>query len=671
MNCKILKHCLLAVLLSALVNGGKLAASPVVVPDYSFELWTYSLSGMGLADGATSTGPDVGSYWHAAGNGGINLVNPTNGQFAGTTGAPGTLPPTGDGTNYLFIGLGHPGYCWQTIGTLQSNTIYTLTVAVGNSLLNDGGQGSIALLSGSFPNGTTIASAPVDSTLITPGTFADTTLVFTTGQHASGPFTILLQGTTGGSGTELIYDNVRLDASPAPSKATALTPSASPSTNIFVGTVVTLTEDPAGATPLTYQWQTDNGTGGAAFSNISGANSTNLSVDTSTFSGTPVEYQVIVSNSLGVSTSPAVTLTASQGSPIITADTLPSSGSDVVGGQITFSVGFDGTRPLTYQWFVQDTNGDPATAISSATNSTFTLSDLQPTDFAIYFCTASNALGTMSSTPTVFVVNAVPPATNNEVIELANQTGLGGNTTFKPSWTISTNNDLIAGFLPSTVGPGNFSDPQEKIAGTPAVLTDGKIATLYPGGITSPDVVTGGIVSSGAGQYLIYTLPASATGWNLTNIVTYGGWADAGRDEQRYILYYSTVAAPSNFTSFADVIFNPSNPGGVQSATRVIITPSGAPALVKNVAALKFDFSTLDNGAENGFVGYDEIQSVSAFPRRRLRSWRLDTEPGSASDVVGDQITFTSTITGATSYQWLKVVSGVTNASFQAPLIRR
>jgi hypothetical protein len=664
MNCKKIKYALLAVLLGANVTVGQLGAAPVTVPDFSFEQWTNSATGFGLADGATTAGPDVGIFWRAAGNNGVNLVNPTNGMFADTSDAPGTLPAPGDGTNYLFMGVGTAGRngdCWQAVGTFQPNTVYTLTVAVGNTLLGDGGQGAISLLSGNFPGGTVLASAPVDSTQITAGTFADNTLVFTTGQHAGTPLTIVLEA-TGGTGTEIVYDNVRLDASPAAATPAALVPSAVPGTNVFAGTIVTLTEDPAGTGPFTYQWQTDNGSGGATFSNVSGATSATLAVDTTTFTG-PVEYQVIVTSGLGSSTSMPVIITASQGAPIVLSDTLPSSGSEVVGGQITFSAVFGGTLPITYQWEFQDTNGDTPIDIPGATNSTMTITNLQLTDYGIYYLLASNALGgPVSSTPVVFAVNPPPPATNDIVIEFANQTGLGGNTTFSPSWTISTNNDLIAGTLPSTTGPGSFNDPQEHIGGTVAVLTDGRFGTLYPGGITSPDVVTGGIVSSGAGQYVIYTLPHSTTGYDVTNIVTYGGWADAGRDEQRYILYYSTVASPTNFTAFANVLFNPSNPSGTQSATKVTIVPSGATALVKNVAALKFDFSTLDQGAENGFVGYSELQ-VYGVPSLALPILAQDTEPGSASDVEGDQITLTAAFTGATSFQWMEIASGSTNAT--------
>src|SRR5271170_5675067 len=212
MNCKTMKHCLAGTLLGASLLCGKVSATPVFVPDFSFENYTDPTTGNGLADGTASTGPDVGPSWSAAANNGVDLVNPTNAQFAGTTGAPGTLPPTGNGSNYLSIGAASPsynGFCWQTITNFQANTVYTLTVAIGNTLFNDGGSGSINLLSGRFPGGTTFASAPVYAGSLSAGTFADSTLVFTTGQHGGSPLTIVLEA-LGGTGTQVIFDNVRL-----------------------------------------------------------------------------------------------------------------------------------------------------------------------------------------------------------------------------------------------------------------------------------------------------------------------------------------------------------------------------------------------------------------------------------------------------------------------------
>ncbi|MDB6063808.1 MAG: Immunoglobulin I-set domain protein, partial [Pedosphaera sp.] len=634
-----LRHRLSAALLIASAVGGIATAGPITVPDFSFENTTNI-----VADGGSTFGPDVGPSWTAAGNGAVFLLNPMDANFAGTTGSPGTLPAPADGTNCLVLRInGHTGYCWQNIGLLQSNTIYTLTIAVGQDLINGGGQGFIGLVNGVNPFGTILATTPLDSTTVTAGTFSDVTLVFTTGQNVSGPLTILMQGN---SGTQIEFDNVRLSSAPAPSAPTAFVPTASPGSNVYVGTLVTLHEDPAGALPLHFQWQSDNGSGGATFSNVTGATGTNLVVDTTTFTpGVPIEYQVVVTNSFGATTSGPITITAVNGQPVVITDTLPASGSDVVGSSVTFSASFDGTRPIFYQWQA-NTAGVP-TPIPGATNSTYTLANMQVTDTGGYSLVASNSLGSTTSTEVPFIVNPTPAATNNVILSFASQIGLGGNTRFSPSWTLATNS-LIRGLAPSTVGLGNFSLDASGVVG---VLTDGKYGTLYPAGNGSLDFVTGGVITGPAGRYVIYTLSGSPTGFDLTNIVTYGGWSDNGRDQQRYIVYYSTIANPTNFNSLADVNFNPSNPSSVQSATRATITPATGTTLVKNVAAIKFDFSVTGAAVENGYAGYCELQAFGA-PSAPLPIMASDTEPGSGSDVVGGKITFSAAFSGAASLNW-------------------
>jgi hypothetical protein len=99
-------------------------------------------------------------------------------------------------------------------------------------------------------------------------------------------------------------------------------------------------------------------------------------------------------------------------------------------------------------------------------------------------------------------------------------------------------------------------------------------------------------------------LPAATNGYDLTNITVYGGWADYGRDQQAYTVYYSTVAAPTNFILLGAVNYNPSIGSGIQSATRVTLSSSDG-ILVTNVAAVKFDFTS--PASENGYCGYAGI----------------------------------------------------------------
>lgn len=291
-------------------------------------------------------------------------------------------------------------------------------------------------------------------------------------------------------------------------------------------------------------------------------------------------------------------------SPSIVADTLPATAVDVVGSSVTFTAGASGSN-LFYQW--QRLSGGVTNDIAGETNSTVILTNLQLSDAASYQLRATNLYGAAYSTARPLTVNNVPASVNNVITSYAAQTGLGGTTNdFYTTWTVAPGS-LIAGMMPSSIGAGNFSDPLANECGTVAVLTDNSFGYIHsvPGNGGGPTEVTCGTAAGGAGQSVTYTLAASANGYNLTNITVYGGWGDAGRDQQAYTISYSKISAPNTFIALGTANFNPPNPSGVQSATRAIHTAAGS-FLATNVAAVKFDFTS--PSPENGYTGYSEIQ---------------------------------------------------------------
>ncbi|HWY77385.1 MAG TPA: family 78 glycoside hydrolase catalytic domain, partial [Verrucomicrobiae bacterium] len=201
------------------------------------------------------------------------------------------------------------------------------------------------------------------------------------------------------------------------------------------------------------------------------------------------------------------------------------------------------------------------------------------------------------------------PVVPSVVITTTNQTG-NGSGTFYPGWTVVTNGSLIAGRFPNTA-VGNFS---EEVAGRSvrALTLSNDLGLAFiqgPYGLSSSTnyVTCGngtGPDGSNAGSTIIYALTSSAYGYDLTNITVYGGWANNGRDQQAYTVYYSTVTAPTNFISLAVVNYNPSVANNIQSATRVTLTSSNG-VLAANVAAVKFDFTS--PASENGYCGYGAI----------------------------------------------------------------
>ena len=241
------------------------------------------------------------------------------------------------------------------------------------------------------------------------------------------------------------------------------------------------------------------------------------------------------------------------------------------------------------------------------------------------------------------------------VITTANQNSAG---TFDPSsaWPVETDS-LIAGMAPSaTVGDATVGG----VAGT-GVLTDGAL-----GGTGDSSTVAALGSGGGSCSSLTYTFTGSATGYDLTNIVTYSAWGDYGRDGQYYSVSYSTVTAPTTFIPLTAVEFNPYlAPLNLRSANRVAIN-SLTGVLAKNVYSVKFNFPQ-DNTIDYGFGSYQEIilQGTNSLPPALPPSPYLvqDTVPLYAQTVVGDQVVFTAAYSNSppASLQWQFISGGVTN----------
>src|SRR5271170_1524932 len=240
---------------------------------------------------------------------------------------------------------------------------------------------------------------------------------------------------------------------------------------------------------------------------------------------------------------------------------------------------------------------------------------------------------------------------------------MGNGFTLIPTWTIAPGS-AIYGQSPSSTN-GNFSEEAPgrnvnsltaggglglaQISGTYGTTTSTNYVTCGNG--TGPD-------GSSAGSTIIYTLTNSSSGgYNLTNITVYGGWSDAGRDQQAYTVYYSKLAAPTTFILLGSVNYNPANAANVQSATRATLTPATG-WLATNVAAMKFDFTS--PASENGYCGYAGI-AMYGTPLAPVVA--TNTLPVTAADVVGSQVTFTAAFTAGFPlvYQWWVISGGVTN----------
>src|ERR1035437_4675385 len=180
---------------------------------------------------------------------------------------------------------------------------------------------------------------------------------------------------------------------------------------------------------------------------------------------------------------------------------------------------------------------------------------------------------------------------------------------FIPNWRVATDS-LIAGLSPSSVGAGSFTQNYGGGAGGGvSKLTDGVLGQAS--GNAGPDATCG--YDNGSGAYVIYTLPASPNGYNITNITTYAGWQDNALAGQQYAVSCSTKDNPTSFIFLTFVNYAAS--GSIPVATRVALTDSLGGAIALNVAAIKFDFTTPLQ--PYGVEAYDEI-TVQGTPAATL-----------------------------------------------------
>ena len=167
--------------------------------------------------------------------------------------------------------------------------------------------------------------------------------------------------------------------------------------------------------------------------------------------------------------------------------------------------------------------------------------------------------------------------------------GPGPFTPFSP-----LSNDLLQTSLASAVGSGgNFS-----LEGTGGigVLTNGAFSITGIGG-DNPQLATG---QSGSSVLFTLDLSSAPFGFDVTQLVGYGGWNDGGRDRQLYDVFYSVVG-DSGFTLLGRADFDVANPGRPSAIRSTFDTA------LTGVDGIRIDFL---NGQENGHAGYGEFDLV-------------------------------------------------------------
>lgn len=178
--------------------------------------------------------------------------------------------------------------------------------------------------------------------------------------------------------------------------------------------------------------------------------------------------------------------------------------------------------------------------------------------------------------------------------DIAPAGGTGNYTPTFPSGGPSST-DLLNGLSP-TAQVGDFT--RETSTGV-AALTNGSVQTAYGNQMaTSPHAA---YATAGANDSVTYALSGI---YNITSLVIYGGWNDAGRDQQAYNVLTSNDAG-ATFTPLGTIDVNPGLQGTdvTPVSNRVAFTNDAGPNLATGVTHIRLDFLAV----ENGYTGYTEI----------------------------------------------------------------
>ncbi len=189
---------------------------------------------------------------------------------------------------------------------------------------------------------------------------------------------------------------------------------------VNAGQTATFTAAATGSPTPTVQWQVSTD-GGANFSNVSGAGATSTTLSfTTALSQNGYQYQAVFTNSAGMATTTAATLTVNSVAPTIT--TQPANQTVTTGQTATFTAAATGSPTPTVQWQVSTDGGASFSNVSGATSTSTTLSFTTASSQNGYRYRAvfTNSVGTATTTAATLTVNTAPPTSGTVTLQNSN-----------------------------------------------------------------------------------------------------------------------------------------------------------------------------------------------------------------------------------------------------------
>jgi len=185
---------------------------------------------------------------------------------------------------------------------------------------------------------------------------------------------------------------------------------------VTAGQTATFTAAATGSPTPTVQWQASTD-GGANFSNVSGATSTTLSFTTA-LSQNGYQYRGVFTNSAGMATTTAATLTVNSVAPTIT--TQPANQTVTAGQTATFTAAATGSPTPAVQWQVSTDGGANFSNVSGATSTTLSFTTASSQNGFRYRAVFTNSAGTATTTVAMLTANTAPPTSGTVTLQNAN-----------------------------------------------------------------------------------------------------------------------------------------------------------------------------------------------------------------------------------------------------------
>lgn len=352
-----------------------------------------SLGGTNIFTLVGSAGyPTASNLWYKISGGTTNLISGATASTLTFTNAQ-----LSNSASYFAILTNASGSATSSVVALTVTASPTISGISPTGITNSSGFTATFTLTSS--SGTPAASnswykitgtsAPFTTNLVAGAT--NTILTFSPAVVSNTANYFAILANSSGSATSAVVSLIITDAPPS---ITGIGP-ASITTNAGLNASFTVTN--TGSSPFSYAWYKGTVSPGNV---ISGATNATLTLS-NVLGGDAANYQVVITNTTGLSaTSTVVSLTVT-GDPHIA--TQPANAYGLLSNTVQFAVGVIGTAP-TYQWYYADTGGNliapvgngaqgDGSVIFGATSSTLTITNLQLSDVTNFVVQVSGTYG--------------------------------------------------------------------------------------------------------------------------------------------------------------------------------------------------------------------------------------------------------------------------------------